>query len=262
MLGDWSRQTAWIARRAVRVILDMALPPICRGCGHRILPHDPGPLCFACRDSMPLITEAHRPCARCGAADPIADEDGRCRVCPPTEAIHRMASGCRYAGLAITAIDRFKYGKRTEYTTMIASWMVPALERLDPDRTAVLIPIPLHPSRKRERGFNQAELLTRELARLTGHRFVENLLFRTRITTTQTRLNKEERTRNVQGAFQASSQVQFPTNPDGPAPLILVDDVATTGATLVAAAKGLLQAAPKPSPAILALTACRATLLL
>lgn len=246
-------------RRACRALLDMALPPICRGCGHRILPHDPGPLCFACRDSIPRITPSMNPCKICGTPHPIAAADGRCRQCFDPGPLDRLACGALYQGLANVAVERFKYGHRTEYGPLLAEWMGPSLELLDPESKGVLLPIPLHRSRERERGFNQAELLASILSKTTNRRVCTDLLVRNRATPAQARLTKKERATNVHGAFSLSPTAELPQVDGQPRPVILVDDVATTGATLQAAARAL---SPLNPPQILALTACRASLVI
>jgi ComF family protein len=153
----------------------------------------------------------------------------------------------------VVALERFKYGLRAEFAPLLANWMIEPLQSLDPAGTGILVPIPLHPVRERERGFNQSEKLAVEIAKVTGHAVATNLLRRHRQTTTQTRLTKEERARNVHGAFVATD-TSLPK-----APLILVDDVATTGATLIAAAGALM---PKGPTDLMALTACRARLVI
>jgi ComF family protein len=95
----------------------------------------------------------------------------------------------------------------------------------------VLVPIPLGPRRLRERGYNQAEALARALGRASGLRVDAAVLRRARETRSQTALAPTARAANVAGAFMAS--------PTQGARLVLVDDVCTTGATLVAAARAL-----------------------
>ena len=101
-------------------------------------------------------------------------------------------------------------------------------------REAVLVPVPLHPVRERERGYNQAMLLAHALAP-AGMR-VESLLIRGRMTTKQHKLDRAARARNLAGAFRLAR--------GGPAPptVVIVDDIMTTGATLEACASVLKRA--------------------
>jgi ComF family protein len=100
----------------------------------------------------------------------------------------------------------------------------------------LLAPIPLHPKRERERGFNQSALLARSLARTRQLPVGEGLLRRTRYTTPQIELGPAERAENVRDAFAAASGKLQGRH------VLLVDDVFTTGATMAAAAEALLAA--------------------
>lgn len=91
----------------------------------------------------------------------------------------------------------------------------------------LMIPVPLHPRKVRERGFNQSAILGAALSRRTGIRFYPKSLIRVRYTKTQTRLSRRDRLDNVNGAFQASGKV--PLNGKS---ILLIDDVYTTGATV------------------------------
>lgn len=97
-----------------------------------------------------------------------------------------------------------------------------------------LVPIPLHPRKRRNRGYNQAEAIAQGLANALQLPVMANALHRTRHTGSQTRLTRQQRLQNVDGAFAAGPTV--------PPKALLVDDVATTGATLAAAAQALRQA--------------------
>jgi ComF family protein len=100
-------------------------------------------------------------------------------------------------------------------------------------RADVIVPVPLHPDRLRERGYNQAALLARELERRVGLPVRESVLSRVRYTRSQMELDAEARRRNVQGAFRcADGRVRGQH-------VLLVDDVCTTGATIAACADAL-----------------------
>lgn len=93
--------------------------------------------------------------------------------------------------------------------------------------TEVVVPVPLHPKKKRQRGFNQAELIARELARIKGVSFAKDALEKIRMTPAQTSLVAEERKRNVRGVFRLHKKGKI----EGKA-VLLVDDVYTTGSTI------------------------------
>ncbi len=102
------------------------------------------------------------------------------------------------------------------------------------EKYTLIIPVPLHPARLRKRGYNQAELLGRELSMRLKIQLVDNVLIRTKQTKPQFELKKEERIKNILGAFQISTK--FTTKIKGKN-IVLVDDITTTGATLRECAK-------------------------
>jgi ComF family protein len=111
------------------------------------------------------------------------------------------------------------------------------------------VPVPLHAARQRERGYNQAALLARELAAHLQRPIVENALVRTKVTAPQVGLGAEERRNNVRGAFRCA------TNGLAGKGVLLVDDICTTGATLEAACKALRE---NGIPSVWAYTLARA----
>jgi ComF family protein len=113
----------------------------------------------------------------------------------------------------------------------------------------LVLPVPLHPSRERQRGYNQAALLARQFGQLSGIPVAENVIVRVRPTISQMTLDAEARRRNVMGAFQCiDRQIE-----EGH--LLLVDDVCTTGSTLDACACALYEAG---AASVQALTLARA----
>jgi len=107
-------------------------------------------------------------------------------------------------------------------------------------RFDLVVPVPLHRRRLRERGFNQAELLARIIARYFNLKLVKDNLKKIRSTRSQTELNKEERRKNVKGAFKVKDKIPFRDKA-----VLLVDDVYTTGATVGEIAKVLKRAGAK-----------------
>jgi competence protein ComFC len=140
-----------------------------------------------------------------------------------------------YTGPMRRALAVLKYGGARRLAPILAEAALPALNRLlslSGDE-AVLVPVPVHPDRLVERGYNQAQLLARELA----HRArlpVSLALERTRPTTKQHRLNRSARLANLRGAFAPTSASPVPRT------AILVDDIITTTATLEACASSLV----------------------
>lgn len=108
-------------------------------------------------------------------------------------------------------------------------------------KDAVLVPVPLHPDKERERGFNQSELIAQTLARNTAAKNIQCLLKRARFTASQTQLNRKERYQNVKNAFALTPKTHVVKD----SIYILVDDVFTTGSTLNACAQALQNAGAK-----------------
>ncbi|OGR85186.1 MAG: hypothetical protein A2901_06520 [Elusimicrobia bacterium RIFCSPLOWO2_01_FULL_54_10] len=114
--------------------------------------------------------------------------------------------------------------------------------------TEIVVSVPLHPARLRERGYNQSEALAREMARLARVPFLDALK-RARNTVSQTQLDSQERAKNVAGVFQVRTPGQIAGKR-----VLLVDDVCTTGSTLGECAQALLQAGARQ---VFALTLAR-----
>jgi ComF family protein len=140
-----------------------------------------------------------------------------------------------YGGPIAAAITRFKYLPAPDLARPLGELLATEASRLAIDAD-VVVPVPLHPSRLFERGFNQAALLARPVARVLGLPLLPRALVRTRATAKQAELDRAERLRNVEGAFRARRPL-----PPGTRALV-VDDVLTTGATQNACAAALREA--------------------
>ena len=134
----------------------------------------------------------------------------------------------RGRGIVRQIIHEFKYGRQIHLRHLVGRWLNSALddERLRQSHFDVIVPVPLHPARQRERGFNQASLLAELLSAQTSIP-VKPLLERTRYTTTQTALDRSERMENLHNAFRLRKNANVRS-----LRVLLVDDVLTTGSTL------------------------------
>jgi ComF family protein len=147
-------------------------------------------------------------------------------------------SAYRSRGVVRKVIHDFKYGRHLHLRHLAGRWLTEALNdpRLTGRRFRLIVPVPLHPARKRERGFNQAELLGRELHRACGVP-LGDVLQRIRYTTTQTQFDRSERMENLRGAFRLRDGCDVQGFR-----ILLVDDVLTTGSTLSECASVLKKA--------------------
>ena len=154
--------------------------------------------------------------------------------------IHFDAAVAAYRGRGIVrdVIHEFKYNRQVHLRHLVARWLRAALddERLHDYEFDVIVPVPLHPARQRERGFNQASLLAQLLSAHTSIP-CRPLLKRIRYTTTQTALDRSERMENLHNAFRLRKNVDVRG-----LRVLLIDDVLTTGSTLSECARVLKRA--------------------
>ncbi|MEP7015711.1 MAG: ComF family protein [Verrucomicrobiota bacterium] len=195
---------------------------LCDECEAKTTPIVP-PFCAVCSEPFPgAITEAFT-CANCAHRK-----------------IHFDAAVAVYRsrGIVRHVIHEFKYSHQMHLRHIVARWLGEALNdvRLRGRHFDVLVPVPLHPARKRERGFNQAALLAKLLsARMSIQS--RPLLERVRYTTTQTAFDRAERMENLHNAFRLRENM----NVRG-LHVLLIDDVLTTGSTLSECARVLKEA--------------------
>ena len=178
---------------------------------------------------MPYIREAF--CLKCGK--PLEDEQQEyCADCLKKKHSFDLGRALfSYRGQIRSSLYRLKYGNKREYAKVYGREMARRFGRwIRQTGVTLIVPVPLHRSRRRERGYNQAALLARELGRCTGIPVEEKLLLRVRKTAPLKTMSKAERTANLRGAFAVSGRIP------GGSRILLVDDIYTTGATADAAA--------------------------
>ena len=216
--------------RKVDAPLAWLLPLRCLACDGR--GHDGMDLCPACLRAMPWMPPA---CRRCALPLGDADAGALCGACLVQQAptIHATRAAMLYAFPLDRLLPRLKFHADFAAGRVLARLMAQSLQAAE--RPQALVPVPLHASRLRRRGYDQTAELARPLARMLDLPLRAQLLSRRRATQAQSRLDEGQRQRNLHGAFAVG---------DGPLPahVALVDDVMTTGATLRAAA-GALRAA-------------------
>jgi ComF family protein len=227
--------TGALAASAVRHILDPVLaavfPARCPSCATWLERPSCGPLCERCWEALPRHQGAR--CA-CGVAvGAVATTCGRCR-----RGLSPFGLGLSvgpYEGGLRLLVHELKFRGRHRVAERLAERMVQVpgcTGVLSPD--AVLVPVPLHPRRWRERGFNQSELLANALGRRSGLSVAASALVRRKDTAPQTGLTRAGRRSNVAGAFAVRRRGSVAGRV-----AVLVDDVVTTGATARACADAL-----------------------
>ncbi|MDB2668662.1 ComF family protein [Alphaproteobacteria bacterium] len=223
-------------RAALARIGDVFVPPSCPLC-RAFLDGQYG-VCGACWQSLSFITG---PICRV-SGHPMAVDLGEATISlaatlhPPPYRMARAAFA--YEGSAADLIKRMKFGDRPDLARLLAPHMVRAGGEMM-DKRALYVPVPLHRWRLLARRFNQSAELCRALSERTGHGVCVEGLRRIRATRRQVGLTRSGRRRNLRGAFAvAAKKAPFMAG----RPIILVDDVFTTGATIEACTRVLLQA--------------------
>jgi len=216
------------------------LPAECLGCQRPLTSGDEALACPLCRRRWRPMTPPW--CPRCG--QPVV-APASCRICPEWPRDFQPVRSALVMDPSLRRLlHQFKYHGWRRLAPAFAHPMLPLLAGMPAE--AVLVPVPLGRRRQRQRGYNQAAELASALGRQAGVPVWPALLSRHRETGTQTRLGRAQRLANLAGAFRARATER---------PVVLVDDVFTTGATLVSAARALLDAG---APAVGAVTLARA----
>jgi ComF family protein len=222
--------------------IDLIYPPRCQVCDQFLVRNHTGletgsPICPSCAEGFQTLTNPH--CTICARPfEAATGENHLCESCLRKRPLFRVIEApYLYEGSLKTVIHRFKYGGRSGLAGFLGPLLASFARGHRPGaKHALVMPIPLHPRRLRERGFNQSKLLSEHVAKELSAELDFLSLKRIRYTLPQTGLGKDERRKNVQGAFRLrrSGRVSGRT-------VFLVDDVATTGNTLNACAKTLLK---------------------
>ena len=227
--------------------LHIIFPRTCFNCAADLARGDINPLCPACMKELKPISGLI--CRRCGL--PLKDGGTYCRGCRGNKKFNCsfIRSSLQFTPVSRSLVHAFKYGRYVHLSGFFAPLMYKTL-RQNPEyfEAEWLVPVPIHSSKKRERGFNQSLLLAWDLSRLCGVPCAP-LLARKVKTKSQTSLKRKERLENIKQVFICPDK----TAVKGSA-IILIDDVCTTSATLEECARVLKRAGARE---VLALTALR-----
>ncbi len=227
-------------------ISDIIFPPQCINCATILQSSKEKVFCPTCREQIKYLTQSL--CPVCGMAFLNSPAEshlcGNCLENRPFFSCARAVAS--YETIILDAIHKFKYGHDLSIGSALASFLTDfSFPDFKFQTFHLLIPVPMHIKKLRERGFNQSLILANTLGKKQQINVNFSLLKRRKSTLTQTGLNKKEREQNIKGAFEVSDNKNIAGKN-----IILIDDVYTTGATLNECAKTLMKAGAKKVAAL------------
>ncbi len=211
-------------KKAAEYILSSLFPPVCPFC-ERVMEGTKSAVCEDCLQQLPFIEEPR--CAKCGKALKAA-EDGICADC--REGVHLFSEGrilWKYEDAVAASILRFKYHDQKNYAPVYAEWMVRCLgDWIRSLQIDLMVPVPVHKKRLKERSYNQARLLAEQIGRRMDIPVCADLLYRQKNTAPQKNLSAFARMRNLQDAFGVRGDALKNRR------VLVIDDIYTTGVTI------------------------------
>ncbi|MDR3253704.1 MAG: ComF family protein [Endomicrobium sp.] len=221
-------------------IINFLYPLTCSVCGDNLSYLSHINICDKCKKSLPAINGLV--CQKCGAQLPDGGE--YCYICrkyPKEYSFDKMRSVYLYKDSLRNLILKFKYSNRIFLAKNFGQVMYETMQIYNFYSNAdFIIPVPLNIIRKIKRGYNQAELLANEISSASNIPVLNNVLLRKKITKPQFKLSKNERLKNIKGSFLIkNSNIVHSKN------ILLVDDIATTSATVSACSSALKKAGSK-----------------
>jgi competence protein ComFC len=220
-------------KEIVDALLELIFPSRCAICRES----SPLPLCSSCQDTFEFVKPPF--CLCCGIPRLSVHEESLCANCrdnPPS--FDMIRSACIYGGTVKKAIAAYKFQGLKRLSAPFAILMTNLLESECILKEAeLMVPVPLHRSREKERGYNQSGLLADLVSSKTGIRVQKRLLIRTRRTETMNRLKRGERFCNLEHAFSVQRNGLIEGKK-----VLVIDDIITTGATLHECARTLKEA--------------------
>lgn len=220
-------------RMFFREVLNLIYPPRCPVC-QDILTDRTEKICKSCRKKAVPVREPK--CKKCGKPLTMQEQE-YCLDCSRRK--HFFSKGWAvfpYDREIRQSVCRFKFHNKREYKDFYASEMARLYgKEITAWRPDVILPIPMYRKKQRKRGYNQAELLAAETGKRLGIPVEPQIICRVRNTTPQKKLTRKERDRNLKNAFKVQPGTVNKKK------VLLVDDIYTTGATVDAAARALLE---------------------
>ena len=235
-------------------LMGVAFPPICRLCNDSKEAFPDSYICQSCLGNLNFIP--HHRCLKCGLPNPSAHTVSMdCCHCAPLKFHFDYAQSVLFADQnSMKLIHKLKYRQATWLARTIARIMLCGCKALFQGQSCphgwdIIVPVPLHSKRLKERGFNQSDIIARYLAQSLEIPVRYKSIKRIKFTETQTGFGRAQRFNNIKNAFSPGPQSYEVTNKN----VILLDDVMTTGATLNECAKQLKLQGSKSITAISAI---------
>jgi ComF family protein len=219
------KQLPSVLVKKINTIFSWIIPRRCINCAAHLNNAD-HPCCPSCYEHLPFQFHCCRQCGQALGAE--LDYCGRCLESPPT--FDACFCPFRYESPVSDQIQKFKYAEKPETAKALARLLSAEIQANNISKPDLLIPVPMHISRLRARGFNQSLLLTKELSKLLSIPYAHNIIEKHRATPAQAKLGLKQRKVNLKGSFRLRSA---PTAKN----IAIIDDVFTTGSTAEEIAK-------------------------
>lgn len=217
--------------RIIDRIVDLLFPRRCAVCDEPMLPGDVY-ICPKCKKKIVYVEEPF--CLKCGK--PLPDNREFCNDCISRHHYFESGSAVFDYGSISDSLFRFKNKGRVEYARFYASELYKKKkEWLDSIKPDAFIPVPIHKSKRRTRGYNQSEIISRELSAISSIPTITDLVIRSKKTSPLKNMGLSERQNHIKGAFKVKSNVVKLST------IVIIDDIYTTGSTIDAIAAVILE---------------------
>lgn len=225
-------------KKSINAVLNIIFPPRCRFCS-KIMDwlKEEVPVCKDCFGAIRLIgSEA---CNYCGKS---LESVKNCSCVQDGHEIYysKAYSACEYYGLIREKLLVFKFSGRKEMSEALAWLIVRKLEMTNEKSFDIIISVPMHETNLKKRGYNQSELIAEHIASYYSKPIAKNNLIKTKITLTQSKLDRGERIKNIRDAFKIVYSNEIKDKE-----VLLIDDILTTGSTVNECSKILQEAGAK-----------------
>jgi ComF family protein len=196
-------------------------------------------LCINCRKKLKYLEFN-----RCPFCAKITKDGATCNNCKTDHYLDGLIASCYLDQNLKKIIYQFKYSQAREIAKILANILAKKIVEsnfFDNKQNLMLAPIPLHPLDRARRGFNQSQLIAKQVSKNLNLNYQPSLIKKVRRTKDQTKLTKQEREKNIKEAFKLNKQIKTGKEKT----ILLIDDVFTTGATLEETAKTIKESCPK-----------------